>query len=547
VIGALVGHFRVEEKLGQGGMGVVYRARDEKLHRMVALKLLPAEWATEPTARARLLREARAAASLSHRNVATVYEVGEEADHVFIALELIEGRSLRAFLQVSPPSLNEALRIATEIVRGVAKAHEKGIIHRDLKPENVMLTEEGEVKVLDFGLARQLHQVDAGGPTKPEIATVTRTGDVMGTPAYMSPEQATARPLDARSDVFSLGLILYELTAGRHPFAGNSALEIAAAIVRDDPAPASSVNAQITPALDRIIATCLAKAPRERYSTARDLLRDLERLTHEGSSAPMISPGALPASRRSRTLVAGLAAGLVAIVVVALWFQRPSRDVRASRRPAAATFAAPPPRSSNPEAVRVYLEGLQADHDGRRKEAKQAYFRALELDPKLAPALLRVALRGLETNDSAPSDKIREYFRGALTYRASLDERDQAWLDAWEPVMQREPSDQAETIRRLRAALQRFPKDPEIAADLVGMICSSPDIPPGTRVAEAKAAGLWPDSLASVIDCTNEDLGKKEEGPSGQDPCERTPADLHCLGVAPGPSPTKAGAPNRKP
>ena len=348
-------------------------------------------------------------------------------------------------------------------------------------------------------------------------------GGVVSSQPYMSPEQATGRPVDARSDVFSLGLIFYELAAGRHPFPGDSALEVAAAIVRDKPAPASSFNPEIKPALERILTTCLAKAPRDRYSTARDLLRDL--LGHDVSTDPSPAFVARPSSRRKGYIVAGLAMGLVALASLGLWSRRASENPPPPGRQPAASVPRPAPRSASPEAVRLYFEALQADRDGRSRAAEDAYKRAVELDPALAPALLRLGLQ------DGPTDGSREYFRRAVAHREALDERDKGWLHAWEPVMQREPADQVETIRRLRALVRRFPDDTQIATDLANWICSSPDIAPESRVAEAEASGLGPASLARVTNCNHVNLGRLDEMLDAHSRCiDREPSNVRCLG-----------------
>ena len=265
-----LGPFQVRSLLGRGGMGVVYRAEDRKLHREVALKVLRADLETDPERRRRFEREARAAAAVSHPNIATVYEVGESQGRIFIAMELVGGPSLRSVLANGALPLPEALRIARQIASGLAKAHAKGIVHRDLKPDNVMLDADGQVKILDFGLARE------SAPAAENVSNLTDEGQVMGTPAYMSPEQASGFPVDARSDLFSLGVVLYEMVTGRRPFEAATKMATLFAIARDEARPPSALNPALPPALDAVIAKCLAKKPEDRFANAGEVISALE-------------------------------------------------------------------------------------------------------------------------------------------------------------------------------------------------------------------------------------------------------------------------------
>jgi serine/threonine protein kinase len=297
--GQKLAHFRIEAKLGEGGMGVVYRATDEKLRRPVALKVLPEDFARDDERRRRFLREARSAAAVTHANIATVYEVGEVDGRIYIAMELVEGESLRQRLGRGPLEVGEAVRIARDVARGLARAHEKGIVHRDLKPDNVIVATEGEVKVLDFGLAKMTaqegEQASATALEQQETASqVTQEGRMLGTPAYMSPEQALGRPVDARTDVFALGVCLYEMLAGKRPFGGN-AQELLVAITRDEPEPLARHNPRVPAALEALVARSLAKDPARRYASAREVVRELEALElGSGQAARTPSSAALP-------------------------------------------------------------------------------------------------------------------------------------------------------------------------------------------------------------------------------------------------------------
>jgi serine/threonine protein kinase len=276
--GARLGPYEILSPLGAGGMGEVYRARDTKLGRDVAVKVLPATLATNPDRRERFRREARAVAVLNHPHVVTIYSV-EEADGLhFLTMELVDGQSLDQSIPESGLPLDRILAIATALADALAAAHEKGIVHRDLKPANVMVTRDGRVKVLDFGLAKEMPTTAAGDGVTLTSAGRTAVGVVMGTPAYMSPEQIAARAVDHRTDLFSLGIILYEMVSGRRPFKGGSSAELASAILRDTPRPVSEVRAEVPPGLARIIRRCLEKDPALRIQTARDVANELREM-----------------------------------------------------------------------------------------------------------------------------------------------------------------------------------------------------------------------------------------------------------------------------
>jgi hypothetical protein len=305
LIGETLGQFRIVARLGQGGMGVVYRATDEKLRRDVAIKVLPESVTGDADRRRRFLREARTAAAISHPNIATVFDIGEEGGRVYLAMELIEGATLRTRLGRGGIGVGEATRIARQIAAGLARAHDKGIVHRDLKPENVMLTPDGGVKILDFGLAK-LHEPDSSESALERQETQTLDGRVMGTPGYMSPEQARGGVVDARSDLFSLGIVLYEMLTGRRPFGGASSAEVLAAIMRDTPEPLAKAAPGAPRELAAIVERCLAKSPEDRWSGAGELLEALEALPPSGSvqSQVAVSVGVRRPLSRVRIAVA---------------------------------------------------------------------------------------------------------------------------------------------------------------------------------------------------------------------------------------------------
>ncbi len=273
--GRTLSHYEVEAKLGEGGMGEVYRARDTQLHRTVALKVLPASFSSDLDRMRRFLREARTASALNHANIAHIYEVGEAGGVHFIAMEYVVGRSLADILGEGPLPGARVLEIAGQIAEALDEAHAHGVVHRDIKPGNVMVSERGQVKLLDFGLAKALPE--PSGEDAQELPTLTKTaaGVVLGTVPYMSPEQALGQPVDARSDIFSLGILMYEAAAGGRPFRAQSAAPLLDQILHEDPPRLSAVNPAVPPRLDRIVARCLRKRREDRYQTAKELLEDL--------------------------------------------------------------------------------------------------------------------------------------------------------------------------------------------------------------------------------------------------------------------------------
>lgn len=305
--GEQIGPYEVVAPLGVGGMGEVYRARDPKLGRDVALKILPEDLASHPDHLRRFEQEARAASALNHPNIITVYDIGRSAPLTWIAMELVEGQDLRAMLDAGALPPKQALRIAVKMADGLAAAHDRGIAHRDLKPENVMVTGDGLLKILDFGLAKQ------SGLLAPNDATVPQTspGAVFGTVGYMSPEQASGKETDYRSDQFSFGTILYELLTRRRPFDRETTPETMTAIIREEVQPLSELDPLIPPELERIVDRCLAKDRRERYASTRDLAHDLrevrDSLSHRSHPSHRSHAGVQPRPSRFATLAVSLA------------------------------------------------------------------------------------------------------------------------------------------------------------------------------------------------------------------------------------------------
>jgi serine/threonine protein kinase/tetratricopeptide (TPR) repeat protein len=592
--GQTLGRFRILSELGRGGMGIVYLAHDENLRRAVALKLLSPSLSRKDERTRRFLREARAAASVTHPNLATIYDVGEVEGNIFIAMERVEGRTLRKVLAGGRPSIEQVIDIATQILAGLAKAHLAGVIHRDLKPDNIMLTDDGVVKLLDFGLAKR-HDGTAGA-SEPSVAAASAekapdsaprdTGEnqLLGTPGYMSPEQVRNGSVDPRSDIFAFGVVFYEMLAGERPFRGQSHADLASAILRDTPRRLGELRPEVPQQLERLVERCLEKDPARRYPSSGALAIALAQLDLVGAARFATPPGSTPSPEvvtstsgasapvaGSRSLlrrlsertgaVAKVAATVLVVLLAGLYFRgrgesdfaadlaeaerdvaEAKRNVAASRRQvtettrelaAAAALAAravptpvtelPLPPSKSPDALIAYKAALQGIRDGNWGYVESHLERAVALDPGLAMAHLRLAM----VQHGSPLMRPRAQFALALAGRASLSERDQALLHAFEPVLYRDPPDQKEHFARLRAATERFPGDAELFG-ILGWEQTDPDqkLAASRRAVELdpQYADGWQGVGAGLFQ-----LGKTDEALAALDRCVAlSPATADC-------------------
>jgi len=354
--GTKFGPYEIQSQLGAGGMGEVYRARDTRLDRTVAIKVLASHLSSSPELKQRMEREARAISSLNHPNICHLYDIGSQDDADYLVMEFLEGETLAERLRKDALPLNEVFKIGIAIAEALAVAHRQGIVHRDLKPGNIMLTQAG-AKLMDFGLAKPLGLQNTGpasgttpsftaaptlsGPSP--LTPLTAAGTVIGTIQYMSPEQIEGKEADARSDIFAFGAVLYEMAAGKRPFQGKSQISLASSILESDPEPISALKPLTPSAFEHVVTTCLRKNPEERFQTAHDIKLELQWIA-TGRSSPAVA-AMPPSSSKTRQRLGWAVAVVIAIVlgaVAGIFMSRPTQSTQAIRTvinpPANATF-----------------------------------------------------------------------------------------------------------------------------------------------------------------------------------------------------------------
>jgi serine/threonine protein kinase len=400
IIGQTISHYHIIEKLGAGGMGEVYLAEDKRLNRKVAIKVLPVEVAGDERAKQRLLREAQTAATLDHPNICAIYEIGQDDGRSFIVLQYIEGETLAARLMRQLPDLGEALAMAAQVADALAEAHARGIIHRDIKPQNIMLTTRAQVKVLDFGLAKALRDPGILESDAQTGSMLSIPGMFMGTVPYMSPEQLRGEELDARSDIFSFGTVLYELLSGRRPFEAKSTAEVISAILTAEPPPITRHGFGHIPAgEERLVRKCLDKDASLRYQTMGDLISDLTQIRHEYEDG-RVRPTTETATIKPKTAIAGshgrwhrLRRSRVELVLVAVVLAVAAALYVLSFRTQKST-SSPGAKSTNAAAYDDYMRGkvnVSSENPDNNEAAIKLFEQAVAADPNFAAAYAELA------------------------------------------------------------------------------------------------------------------------------------------------------------
>jgi dienelactone hydrolase/predicted Ser/Thr protein kinase len=458
VPGAQIGPYKIEAVLGSGGMGQVFRVRDTRLGRIVAIKLIRPDLANKDDFRHRFKREARAISSLNHPHICSLHDIGEQNGSPYLVMEYVEGETLAAVLKGGPLSLDRALTYGAQVAEALASAHAQGIVHRDLKPGNIMITSSG-VKVLDFGLAKRAESSPSEGTTDPSLADETQEGHVMGTVAYMSPEQAEGKPVDARSDMFSLGVVLYEMICGRRPFHGDTTLSTLAAILRADPEHPRKLRHDIPEQLERIVLRCLSKNRADRYASGTELRRDLDAYQNRKPRAT---------GRQKSTVAALLVAALVVAGVGAFLYSRAARRQRVET-----------------ETVPQIASLLET----RRPVAALRLLRRATEEAPTAPSLVQLKARLVGT-----PIKIETTPPGAKIYLRDYVDDDDGDLSNWELIGSTpiETSEMPQGLYRIKA-VREGSAEAERAATLVPgntlrLNLSSPEETPANMVRVARAS-----------------------------------------------------------
>jgi serine/threonine protein kinase/Tfp pilus assembly protein PilF len=475
VLGATVSHYQINGRLGFGGMGDVYSARDTLLGRIVAIKVLQSSATSSDTRRQRFLQEARAASALNHPAIVTIYDVVREGNDDYIVMELVEGETLGDRIALRPMTVSQTLDLLRQVASGLAVAHARGIVHRDLKPGNIMLPASGGVKILDFGLAKvtDRRSISEDQPTSPRTAS----GEIFGTLEYMSPEQVMGQPVDARSDIFSLGTIAFEMLTGRRPFHSDSVAATLHAIAYNEPPSVESLRDDVPAGVRTLLQRMLAKRPEMRFADAGELLRAIE-LMQAG-----VDPTPPPRPRSRRPLViAAIGAALIAIAAGAVMF-RPGGSRGASAPPSTTrpspAAAAPLPRTAREHVARGNELMKTYWRDGYVDQAIEQYQRAIALDTDSAPAHAALSLaywrKYRDTDDAAVLNLALQNGRRAVELEPQL-----ATAMVSLGVAEMEHGDTAEAQKRLQEALVLDPSNASAHRGL-GVIASR-----GGRAAEAE-------------------------------------------------------------
>lgn len=476
--GSKLGSYEILAPIGAGGMGEVYRAHDPQLARDVAIKVLPQDFSTGEEQLARFTNEARLASSLNHPNIVTIYSMGWQNQRCYIAMELIEGRTLQEMMEEGPIPVEQALDIAVQVADGLAKAHEAGIIHRDLKPKNVMVTKDGHAKILDFGLSKLTRStVDSETPTASALDSpnppggLTQPGTILGTVEYMSPEQAAGRSVDYRSDQFSMGSMLYAILTGSQPFHGESAVQTLNQIIEGEPRPLDRLNPGVPPAFQAVIRRCLMKNPRDRYKSTQDLARELQELELDRK---------MLLRRWTRRDWIRASIGLLILLVIAgsiwIWSRRPYHP--------------------KPEAVEWYQEGLDSMHSMVFDSARKAFDKAVEADPKyvLAHASLARAYDELDYSEKANAQMLRAM---EAAQEINLSGKDKRRFLVLQFMVSHQYEDAVPLLQELEDDADR--QDKPAAALESGWLAEKLDDTEGAAAAYQRAIKMNPDYAAAHL------------------------------------------------